>query len=852
MALSPLELFQFGGVDSRSNPLNYPPGRALRCRNWVPRDAGVLQLRYGFSTVSMTGSTSTAAIHTLLPYTLFDDSGTETPYVIIGQGSSLRALNILTDVESAPSVRGRAISGTNGWQSYLANGKIHLGNGTDQKWFDGTTFRDNGLRSLSTTESSGVAVYLSLAELTAVQRSTVSLSQTASGGTFGTQSQGGMLFYVALFNTSNNELGPSPNFVGAGRIQINAGSSKVTLTNLPAEPSNWVKLIGRTDDGTAQAGFCLTASPVAIASIVRSGATITVTTSTNHGRSTGDVVLIVNNSEPIYNFPWVITVTSPTQFTITTTLLIGATSASGGTVGPILNQAGASTASFDVTSTLRDTVFVVNDANRGVPPSTVGGPNPGYQFYAAIANPNGGGHVGNRVPIGPRLVPTVRTNVTAAQLPNLTSSDSEWEIALGRTGDGGLIPYQSSDTPGNLLYAQPGQATVLIGECGGVDGTLELPTRNGVIPAGMNMFCLSGGRVYGGIKGTPTAYKSAAEADDLTGTFVGRPEQSFAPDDIETFPTAQGLRGLFDDPRGAFYATKNDGAVLGDLSSGAGWIGPWYGAGMAGERAWTDTPYGKFWVTGHKQLATMEDGTPVAVSDEYQLALLSRIGDDFLEEVELEHLTDVEKGIDKIVINCLDSDGVPFQVYHDFRLRDQQSDGQGQGYESVFSTLLNSAFTLAKVRDADGAERLWAGASNGKIYQLEDGANDAGTEFDADAIYPINAGPNRPSVAEFRLYGDQNIAVSVARRLDASPNTSSASTASFQLLKQEAVAGEDGNSYYGYKMTATKMNKGFLRLQLSSHSADGNLDLNDPPHCPLETYGRVYLGQGLVGTAQGV
>jgi hypothetical protein len=49
----------------------------------------------------------------------------------------------------------------------------------------------------------------------------------------------------------------------------------------------------------------------------------------------------------------------------------------------------------------------------------------------------------------------------------------------------------------------------------------------------------------------------------------------------------------------------------------------------------------------------------------------------------------------------------------------------------------------------------------------------------------------------------------------------------------------------------TEIKQAYVRFQLDSHSADGNLNLNDPPHVPLESYGRIYLAQGLVGDQRG-
>jgi hypothetical protein len=851
MPLPLVEQFSFRGVDSRSNPLNMPQGSALRCRNFVPKDDGELQLRWGFSTVTMS-TVSAGAFNALLPYTLYDNSGTETPYVVMGQGLNLRVMNISSNAVTTPALRGTPLASTASYASYLANGKIHIGNGTDQKWFDGTTFRDNGLRALTAAEVAGVGVYQGLADFSAASLSTITLSQTASGGTFGTQSQGGMYFYTPQFNTLANELGPSPNFVSTGRIQIAAGTSKVTIANLPVTPALFVKLVARTDDGTAPAYFCTTAAAVAISNISRSGTTITFTTSAPHGRSTGDVVIVSGATDPLYNYPWSITVTGANTFTAFTGLVIGSSGASTGTVAPILTVASATT-TVDVTATTRDSSFLVNDANRGIPASSVGGANPGYQFYLSIANPNGGGHVGIRIPIGSRMVTSRRTNIYIVQLPDLSGTDSEWQLQVGRTGDGAAVPYVCSDSSGNWLYALPGESTVLVNNHGNVDGTHELPSRSGVIPSGLNMFARVADTIYGGQVGRPTIYWTMSEADVLSGNFLGRPEQSWPANNIDTFPTSEGLTGIFTEDRGAFYATKNDGAVYADLGNGKGWLGPWYGAGLAGVKAHCKTPYGPFWVTGHKQLMTFEEGLPRPTSEEYQQALLAKIGDAFLSSTEMKHVQDVSKGIDHILIKCLNSDGIPFEVIHDFRLRDGRSP-DGQGYESAYSAPLATNFALAKVRDSGGAERLWAGASTGQIYQLHSGSNDAGTEFSADSLLLLNAGPDRPGIPELRWYGDQKVIISRGEKL----KSSIASGAQFGLEPITPASGglpvDGGQDDFYYKTLAPtdeSLKHVYVRLQLTSHSADGSLALNDPPHCPLENYGRIYMTQAVIGKEKG-
>lgn len=856
MPLTPIEVFSWGGLDSRSNPLNFPPNRSLRCRNWVVRDSGILELRNGFSTVTVTGSSSAAAYHTIIPYTQFDNSGNETPYAVLGQGTQLRALNIATGVVTVPSVRGAALASTASFSSYLGNGKIHFGNGTDQKWFDGTTVRDNGLRTLTAAEVANVVIGYGVGELSLAVNASISISASGTAGSFTATVGNGFLFYVSQFDTLTNELGPTTTNAGSGRVTV-AATNKVTLSSLPdvsatAPAFSIVKLISRTGDSLAAANFCTNTS-TAITSCTRSGTTLTVISPT-HGLSTGNIVVLsgTTNFDSVYS----ITVTDVNTFTATLSIAVGqdttGANTTGGTCKRIVSVAAATT-TVDVTSPAIDTSITVNDANRGVLASATGLVTPGYQFYASIYNPNGGGHVGNRIVIGGgrfTLASTAanRVNVRITGLPDLSGTDSEWSIMVGRTGDGAQLPYPCQDSNANVMFTASGQTAITLTTQGALFGNSELPTRNGVIPSGLNMFCRVSDRVHGAQVGRPTVYRSATEADSLNGDFIGRPEQSWASNDIDTFPTAQGLTGCFDEDRGAFFATKNHGAVFADTGQGFAWVGPWYGAGMAGKFSWCDTSYGKYWVTGHKQLATMRNGNPVAVSDEYEASALGRIGDAYLSQVQMFHYVDVVNRINKIVIKCLDSNGVPFEVFHDFRIRDERSP-EGQCYDAAYSAPLSTNFVLAKVRDSAGAERIWAGASTGQIYQLETGANDAGTEFSADYIALANGGPERLSLTEIQWQGDQNVIVSTGRKLNSTVDTGGDKDIQPLVSAPRTV---DANDFlFAANNKNSTINHLFVRFQLTSHSVDGNLSLNDPPHLPVENYGRIYLGRGLMGTQQG-
>ena len=95
--------FEFGGVDSRSNPCNYPPNRALRCLNLAPLASGVLRLRSGYEQI--TGPTSDGIpIHSAIYYEQFSANYLGPQYLLYGKGSDVDVLNIQTGmVNLAPN-----------------------------------------------------------------------------------------------------------------------------------------------------------------------------------------------------------------------------------------------------------------------------------------------------------------------------------------------------------------------------------------------------------------------------------------------------------------------------------------------------------------------------------------------------------------------------------------------------------------------------------------------------------------------------------------------------------------------------------------------------------------------------
>lgn len=839
--LRPFENIDSGGVDSRSNPINMPRNRALRCLNWVPKQAGFWEIRWGYSTVTMS-TVSASAIHSIFPYRTWGGN----KFVIFMQGTTFKNLDTSNGTVTTPAVRGASVLSSAKGAGFVAGNHFYYGNGTDQKWFDSTTWRQNGLPQLTISQIQNVTVTEGVREFTAAQAASVTLT-AAGGGSFPADTLTGHLIYVAIFDLSNNEVGPATIFVSTGRIKLtlNQEIQIASLPDLSSINANWIKLIGGTADGGNLAWF-YTNTSTSISSSNSTGGTLTVS-ATAHGLSTGDVVSIANTgplgtsggNDGIYK----ITVVDPNHFTASSILTYAAGNL--GTVKRIPQVANAATTAT-VASPVQDTNGYQVNQNLGLAASTIGGSNPGYQFYADIYNQSAGQHVGNRLAIGARLAQTAyRCNAHINGLPDLSGTDSEWTILIGRTGDGALVPYPCADNATNWAVV-PSANTFFIVSQANIDGAHELPTRNGIIPSQCNMFCLAGDYAYAADTGSPTLRRSASFADQRAGLFVGDPAQSWAPNDIDTFPTAEAITGMFEVDQEIFCGTLHDSAMSTNLAGIQQWVGPW-AVGIAGRRAGTKCgAWGFFWVSGDKQLCTLSQGVPIVVSDEYELAELSQIGDSFLSTVECVYYRNAGQNKDELRIEGQKQDGTPYTIIHDFKLREPYSAPgslYGQGYSSQFTGPLGTVFTSALIRDGNGRLQIYAGASTGQLYQLYAGANDAGTEYTTDLILLINAGTQRPSVPFIDWYGDGQIDVSVGKTL--STSLASGSQFAFEQVTPsdnpaQAVQGAENDFLFRAYFATPEVQHEYIRFQLTSHSADGNLNLNSPPHVPLENYGRLY------------
>jgi hypothetical protein len=461
----------------------------------------------------------------------------------------------------------------------------------------------------------------------------------------------------------------------------------------------------------------------------------------------------------------------------------------------------------------------------------------GYQLYMSYYNPTTG-EVGNRAAVGARVtVPAAGYSLLVTGLPSLAAVNSEWLKILGRTPDGGEVPYWFADASGSLLTVGNTAATATFTSTN-VSYTSELPTRNTVPVTGLNKFCKVGGRIFAAKDGDINLYYSEAEEDKVSGDFVGRPEAAWPANNVEAFPTGEVPTALHGYGFEGWFFTRNHLLIWDEnlrLQIADPWRGPWVG-GCAGQRAFVETPYGPYWVSADKQLLKWGGSGPVVASAEYEDTLLAQIADAQVPNIEIQYFKDPAINVDYLKILGKDGSGNPVCIIHDFNLRDETSP-DGQGYDEVFtgmspSTLIGSGYTpRTPMRDTNKKERLWCGSSQGRLFQLEDGTSDNGATYTGDAIYgPLNLGSREPLVNEMQWIGDAQVVFTFTTELD--DTLAQYLATQTEIVKAEerrcgAAVGRAGGYFYG-------------RFQLTSHPADGNFDSGDPPFCPVNPYGAIF------------
>jgi hypothetical protein len=810
-----------------------------------------------FDDISMSigGGSVGSPIHSIADYQTLDSNNLPVRFLMIGAGTGVWSLNlqtlVLTQVGTLPT--------SDRWGTFNANGQLHIGTKAGVWFWDGIKLRKNGIRALTTAEASAITVSIGAAypDVTGVS------AAFTTGGLWASSDLIGELVYAAIFDPSTSSLSPFIE-IGASRVQGAAGQ-KLVISGLPSLTGGKLWIPGITADGSSAAAFLSargsahapTALPAMVAGVF-SGSLLTIQ-STSHGLSTGDVVLgtiglhISAHSVSINvlnNFgPMAVTVIDANHYSIPISGDPSTTTVTSYSAYQVLTGGTVSDGAYRIPGLALNT-------KAGIPATSVQSAQPGYQLYCSIWNPVTG-HVGNRVAIGGRLAPPTPCTAFINNLPILTSEDPEFEILIGSTVDGGEVPYALMDANGNWLSVRSGYISNTFDGTYELDFESELPSRNGV-PVPMDRFCTIGDWVLGAT-GTDTLVRVSGSATAaLSPTVLGRPEQSWAPTDALMFPFRETILNMWE--------TGNDCIVMSGPHMArlvyAQGIWDWaetFPMGVAGQRAFTHTDKGPYWVNFKKKLATIGSAGPMEVSGEYERALLSKIGSKYMNDVTLMHLHNVDKYQDQVIIKARDANGNPFEVVHDFNLSGQQSYSMsqtaggkrvysndvastGQGYIRQYAGPLASDYVMADCEDVDGFSRCYLGGSDGNVYIGQEGWNDAGTEYSADYIGLSNLGPDRPTIVDVDLWGDTDIlnqdVFSWRKDLDGSSDWSAVAS-----IQHRA---EEHDMHFHHQFSPGDLHMFYYRFQLNSHSADAPaVELSDPPHLPLEGYGKIYMARAL-------
>lgn len=480
----------------------------------------------------------------------------------------------------------------------------------------------------------------------------------------------------------------------------------------------------------------------------------------------------------------------------------------------------------------------------------------GYQFAMAYYNPLTG-HVGNYRNIGkPLLLTGTQTIVQITGLPSLASLNTQLVKLLGRTPDGGTIPYALDDPISGAWVVAGNTATSATLTTSSADFTSALPTRNG-LPPSSHAACYALGRVYWIDDTDPHLIDYSESEADLFGaaSFVGRPEQSYSPLSQIPFPKNETCRCIQEYGNEAWVLTRNFLGILTELGGyspegipSPQFRGTWIG-GACGQRAFIKTPYGPFWVTPDRELMTWNVDGPIVASTEYQAALLGQLGTQYLTSLELGYFRDGKRDIDRLYIFGQDNNQNWLTIVHDFLI---PPGGSGQGYQYQYSGISPAVFVrepdnVISMRDTTQRLRLWV-ASGAGFYQLEDGSiSDNGASYTGDYVTLIDMGPEEPLLAGLEITGDAKVQV------QGSFDNLGLTTAQMAALPLSTVTVLDAKT----SRLRVEFDQGaqfaLLRLQLSAHPADGySLDLNPTPHLPLEVPGRIYVTRPEFGATRRV
>src|ERR1017187_8216305 len=329
------------------------------------------------------------AIHSIAPYETW--SGAR--FLLFGSAANVYSLALATGVINEIGT----IASSNPWDWFPANGQIHIGDGVQVWFFDGVTLRPSGIRSLTAGEAAAVAVNISLS-MASLSSVTLAFS---SGGEWPSSDVWGEAVYAAVWDPTAGSISPSAR-LNATLVKGTTGQ-KLVASSLPSLPGSQVWVLSITRDGQSQNNYLSARDSSGVptplpggTSFTVSGRTVTVT-STAHGMTTGAPIIV---AIPLPQAPSSYTYTGPIPITV-----IDANTYSfvDPTADPVPAPTGTIIAYAILTgATINTPMASVTNVETfgapgfpGLPASTVGGAQPGYQLYACIWNPTTPA-VGNR------------------------------------------------------------------------------------------------------------------------------------------------------------------------------------------------------------------------------------------------------------------------------------------------------------------------------------------------------------------------------------------------------------------------------------------------------------------------
>lgn len=197
------------------------------------------------------------------------------------------------------------------------------------------------------------------------------------------------------------------------------------------------------------------------------------------------------------------------------------------------------------------------------------------------------------------------------------------------------------------------------------------------------------------------------------------------------------------------------------------------------------------------------------------------------------------------VITALDQDDSPVTIAEDgsFALE------AGHIVTITFTNLrcICLDFTEEVIQDANDIEQVVAGGADGKLYLLYDGISDNGKYFTGQALALKYVGPQRTAIQSIEWYGEKTVEFFLAKQLS-TPFDSAEMQALSADGPDEVQDDENSNHWRVTVKQQLQMIHAYLLLRMKGYEG-GTMDLSDPPHMPVETYGRVLLVSPQAGGA---